>query len=156
MTSPNTADLFDERGDELQSLSLQMQTIGGHPRFSGKIRTVQCFQDNALLKSVLSSPGDGAVLIIDGKGSLEAALVGDIIAALAVENGWSGVIVNGAVRDRVAIGELPIGLKALGSNPAKSTKTGAGELDIPVTIAGVTFRPGNMVWCDEDGVLTER
>jgi regulator of ribonuclease activity A len=156
MTSPNTADLFDERGDELQSLSLQLHSFGGNSNFSGKIRTVQCFQDNALLKSVLSSTGNGAVLVVDGKGSLQTALVGDLIAALAVENGWAGIIVNGAIRDRVAIGELAIGVKALGSNPAKSSKTGAGELDIPVTFGGVTFRPGNMVWCDADGVLTER
>lgn len=156
MNSPHTADLFDERGEELQSLSVQMQNLGGNARFHGVIRTVKCFHDNALLKSVLSSPGNGAVLVIDGRGSLEAALVGDIIAALAVENGWAGILVNGAIRDRVAIRELPIGVKALGSNPAKSSKSGAGELDVPVTFGGVTFRPGNTVWCDDDGVLTER
>lgn len=156
MTTVSTADLYDELGDTLQSVSLQFQNIGGHTQFTGKIRTVRCFQDNALLKSVLSTPGEGAVLVVDGNGSLETALVGDIIAALGVEHGWAGVIVNGAIRDRVAIGELPLGLKALGSNPAKSTKTGAGEMDVPVTIAGVTFKPGNTVWCDEDGILTER
>ncbi|MFA7498866.1 MAG: ribonuclease E activity regulator RraA, partial [Leucobacter sp.] len=103
----------------------------------------------------LSGPGEGAVLVIDGGGSLETALVGDIIAALAVDNGWSGLIVNGAVRDRVALGTLPLGVKALGSNPAKSAKTGAGELDVPVEVGGVTFRPGATVWCDDDGILVE-
>lgn len=155
MTPVSTADLFDEMGDTLQSVALQFQNVGGHSQFSGKIRTVRCLQDNALLKSVLSTPGDGAVLVIDGNGSLETALVGDIIAALGVEHGWAGIIVNGAIRDRVAIGQLAIGLKALGSNPAKSTKTGAGELDIPVTFGGVTFKPGNAVWSDEDGIVTE-
>lgn len=155
MTTVSTADLFDEMGDKLQSVSLQFQNIGGHAHFSGKIRTVRCFQDNALLKSVLSTPGEGAVLVVDGNGSLETALVGDIIAALGVEHGWAGIIVNGAIRDRVAIGQLELGLKALGSNPAKSTKTGAGELDIPVTFGGVTFKPGNTVWSDEDGIVTE-
>lgn len=156
MPTLSTADLVDEMGDKLQSVSLQFQNIGGHSQFTGKIRTVRCFQDNALLKSVLSTPGDGAVLVIDGNGSLETALVGDIIAALGVEHGWAGIIANGAIRDRVAIGQLPIGLKALGSNPAKSSKTGAGELDIPVTFGGVTFTPGRTVWCDEDGIITER
>lgn len=156
MEHVSTADLIDERGDALASMALQFRNFGGNPKFSGPIRTVRCFHDNALLKSVLSSPGEGAVLVIDGGGSLERALVGDIIAGLAVDNGWAGIIVHGAIRDRVAIGELPIGLKALGTNPAKSGKEGSGELDIPITFGGVTFLPGQPVWCDEDGILTPR
>ncbi len=155
MAQISTADLYDERGHELHSVSLQFLNLGGMSGFSGPIRTVRCFQDNALLKSLLSSPGDGAVLVIDGGGSLETALVGDIIAALAVDNGWAGLLVHGAVRDRIALGTLPIGVKALGSNPAKSTKTGAGEVDVPVEIGGVTFTPGAAVWCDDDGILVE-
>lgn len=156
MNAIATADLYDERGAELQSVWLQFQDIGGVPAFSGPVRTVRCFQDNALLKQILSTPGDGAVLVIDGAGSLETALVGDIIAGLGVENGWAGIIAHGAIRDRVAIGELPIGLKALGSNPAKSTKTGAGEADIVLEFGGAVFRPGATAWCDEDGILVER
>lgn len=156
MAEINTADLYDERGDELQSLALQMQSIGGVSGFSGPVRTVRCFQDNALVKEVLQTPGDGAVLVIDGAGSLNTALVGDMIAGFAADNGWSGLIVNGAIRDRVAIGTLPLGVKALGSNPAKSTKTGAGEVDVPVEVAGVRFEPGAYVWCDEDGVLVTK
>lgn len=155
MAQVSTADLYDERGSELASVSLQFQNIGGMTGFTGVVRTVKCHQDNALLKEVLSGPGEGAVLVIDGGGSLETALVGDMIAELACDNGWAGLIVNGAIRDRVAIGTLPFGVKALGSNPAKSTKTGAGELDVPVTIGGVTFKPGAQVWCDDDGILVE-
>ncbi|KKI21356.1 MULTISPECIES: ribonuclease E activity regulator RraA [unclassified Leucobacter] len=155
MAAFSTADLVDELGDAVQSVSLQFQNIGGHPRFSGPIRTVRCHRDNALLKAILSTPGDGAVLVVDGGGSLESALVGDLIAALGVEHGWAGIIVNGVIRDRVAIGELPIGLKALGSNPRKSSKTGAGEADVVVSFGGATFRPGATVWSDEDGILTD-
>lgn len=155
MDTISTADLYDERGERLQSVSLQFQDCGGDTGFTGTVRTVKCFQDNALLKSVLGTPGDGAVLVIDGGGSLETALVGDIIAGLGADNGWAGLIVNGAIRDRVAIGTLPLGVKALGSNPAKSTKTGAGETDVPVTFGGVTFTPGATVWCDADGILVE-
>lgn len=152
----NTADLYDTHGDALQSLALQLQDIGAMTCFDGPVRTVRCFQDNALLKSVLATPGEGAVLVVDGGGSLETALVGDVIAGMAVDNGWAGIIVNGAIRDRVAIGTLPLGVKALGSNPAKSTKTGAGAADVELIIGGVTFRPGAHVWCDADGVLVER
>ncbi|CAI3805231.1 ribonuclease E activity regulator RraA [Pseudarthrobacter sp. MM222] len=155
-TTVNTADLYDERGEELDSLALQFQSIGGQSHFSGPVRTVRCFEDNALVKSTLSTPGDGAVLVVDGSGSLRTALMGDLIAASAVSNGWAGVVVNGAIRDRTAIAELPLGVKALGSNPRKSAKAGAGEVDVELVIDGVTIRPGAMIWCDPDGILVQR
>lgn len=151
-----TADLYDERGDALDSLSLQLQDIGGNRAFDGTVRTIRCFRDNALVKATLATPGNGAVLVVDGGGSLESALVGDLIAASAVANGWAGIIVHGAIRDRVEIGTLALGVKALGSNPRKSAKEGTGEIDVPVTIAGVVFTPGKHVWADADGVLVER
>jgi len=151
----STADLYDELGDKLQSVSLQFQNIGGKAQFTGPIRTVRCHRDNALLKSILGTPGEGAVLVVDGGGSLESALVGDLIAGLGVENGWAGIIVHGVIRDRVELGNLPIGVKALGSNPRKSSKEGTGEADVPVTFGGVTFVPGHTVWSDEDGIVTD-
>ena len=152
----NTADLYDERGEDIQSIAIQFQSLGGRTHFSGPARTVRCFEDNALLKSVVSTPGEGAILVVDGGGSLSRALMGDMIAEIAVSNGWSGVIINGAIRDREAISGLPLGVKALGSNPRKSTKTGVGEADVELTLDGVTIRPGAMVYCDPDGVLVER
>jgi regulator of ribonuclease activity A len=151
-----TADLYDERGDELDSVAVQFHDLGGRVAFDGPIRTVRCHRDNALVKAVLATPGDGAVLVIDGGGSLESALVGDLIAASAVDNGWAGLIVFGAVRDRATLAALPIGIKALGSNPRKSAKDGIGEVDEPVTIAGVVFATGKHVWADADGILVER
>ena len=152
----NTADLYDERGDELDSISLQFQSLGGRTHFSGPVRTVRCLEDNALVKAVLATPGNGAVLVVDGAGSLRTALMGDMIAASAVANGWAGVVINGAIRDRGAIAELPLGVKALGSNPRKSAKAGAGETDVDVLIDGVTIRTGATIWCDPDGILIER
>jgi regulator of ribonuclease activity A len=158
MTAPNvnTADLYDERGEELDSVALQFQSVGGHTHFSGPVRTVRCFEDNALVKATLATPGRGAVLVVDGGGSLRTALMGDLIAASAVSNGWAGVVIHGAVRDRAAIAELPLGVKALGSNPRKSAKAGHGQVDVELVIDGVTVRPNAMIWCDPDGVLIER
>ncbi len=82
------------------------------------------------------------MLVVDGSGSLRTALMGDMIAASAVANGWAGVVINGAIRDREAIAELPLGVKALGSNPRKSAKAGAGETDVDLLIDGVTIRTG--------------
>lgn len=155
MLQISTADLVDEHGAEVQSLSLQLHNFGAYAQFSGPIRTVRCHRDNALVKSILSTPGDGAVLVVDGAGAYESALMGDMIAESAADNGWAGVIINGVIRDRVAISTLPLGVKALGSNPMKSAKDGVGETDVPVTFGGVTFHPGATVWSDEDGVLTD-
>ena len=152
----NTADLYDERGEELDSIALQFQSLGGRSHFSGPVRTIRCFEDNALVKSTLATPGNGAVLVVDGSGSLRTALMGDMIAASAVANGWAGAVINGAIRDRVAIAELPLGVKALGSNPRKSAKAGAGETDVDLLIDGVTIRSGATIWCDPDGILVER
>ncbi|MDK1326539.1 ribonuclease E activity regulator RraA [Arthrobacter sp. zg-Y1143] len=154
-TRLSTADLYDERGDELASVSLQFKDLGGHTAFTGPIRTVRCLEDNGLVKSLLNSPGDGAVLVIDGAGSLNTALMGDLIAGAAVENGWVGVVINGAIRDRTAVAKLPLGVKALGSNPRKSAKNSVGEVDVPVEFGGVTFRPGAVLYADEDGILVE-
>ena len=138
----STADLWDERGSELQSCSVQLRHYGGRSAFSGPISTVRCHRDNALVKAALAEPGQGRVLVVDGGGSLESALMGDLIAASAVEQGWAGVVIHGAVRDVVALRELPLGALALGSNPRKSAKDGVGERDVPVAFGGVEFVPG--------------
>jgi len=151
-----TSDLYDERGDTLDSLSVQLHDLGGITAFHGPVRTVRCHRDNGLVKQILGTPGGGAVLVVDGGGSLQSALMGDLIGASAVANGWAGVIIHGAIRDREALAALPLGVKALGSNPRKSAKDGVGEVDVPVSIAGVVFTPGAHVWADADGILVER
>ena len=147
-----TCDLYDA-DETLQSCSLQFLDLGGRPRFTGPVRTVRCHRDNGLVKQVLNGPGAGAVLVVDGGGSLESALMGDQIAAAAVRNGWAGVLVHGAIRDRVVVAGLDLGVKALGSNPRKSAKDGTGQVDVPVQFGGVVFTPGARLWADEDGVL---
>ncbi len=148
-----TADLYDEHGDELDSCDLQLRQYGGRRVFAGPIVTVRCLEDNALVKAVLGEPGEGRVLVVDGGGSLHTALMGDLIAGSAVVNGWSGVVIHGAVRDVAALGELDLGVKALGSNPRKSAKTGAGERDVVVTFGGAAFPPGARLVSDDDGMV---
>ncbi|GAB2512463.1 ribonuclease E activity regulator RraA [Nocardiopsis aegyptia] len=152
-TAFTTADLIDDHGDTLRSCSTQFRLLGGRARFHGPIRTVKCHEDNGLVKKVLNSPGDGAVLVVDGGGSLRSALLGDMIGASAVANGWAGVVVHGAVRDSVALAELDLGVKALGTNPRKSVKDGAGLADVTVTFGDVAFVPGEWLYSDEDGIV---
>ena len=148
-----TADLVDDFGAELLACETQFVSYGGRPRFFGPVETVRCVEDNALLKQVLGTPGAGRVLVVDGGGSLRTALMGDMIATSAVTQGWAGVVINGAVRDVVALGGLDLGIKALGSNPRKSAKNGHGETGVPVTFGGAEFGPGSWLYSDEDGIV---
>ena len=147
-----TADLLDEHPDAAVC-GLAFRQFGGVSSFDGTIATVRCFEDNVLVKQRVSEPGEGRVLVVDGGGSLSVALVGDNVAGLAHENGWAGLIIHGCVRDSAALGKLAIGIKALGTHPKPSSKTGEGERDVPVTIGGVTFRPGARVASDDDGLV---
>jgi regulator of ribonuclease activity A len=147
-----TADLHDAHPDA-PSCALQFRSFGLRRRFAGRIRTVRSYQDNVLLKQMLGTPAQGDVLVIDGGGSLQCALIGDVIATLGMKSGWAGAIVHGAIRDSAAIDALDFGIKALGTNPRKSTKNGDGLADVPVSFGGATFVPGHWLYSDEDGIL---
>ena len=149
---PATADLIDAHPDT-PSCVLQFRSFGLRRRFAGRIRTVKSYQDNVLLKELLGKPSQGEVLVVDGGGSLECALIGDMIAILGMKSGWAGAVVHGAIRDSVAIDALDFGIKALGTNPRKSTKNGDGLVDVPVNFGGVNFVPGHWLYSDEDGIL---
>jgi len=151
--APLTADLYDGHADVCQSCSTQFRQYGARRIFAGRIRTVQCRDDNVLVRRALESPARGEVLVVDGGGSVESALMGDVIAELGRKNGWAGVIIFGAVRDVATLAALDFGVKAIGSNPRKSAKTGAGQMDVEVRIGGVTFIPGHWAYSDDDGVL---
>ncbi len=153
MTDISTPDLYDEHEKLVRSCATQFRDFGARKAFSGPIRTVRCHRDNELFRTLLKEDGRGAVIIVDAGGSLASALMGDRLAARGAENGWSGCVINGAVRDVADIGQIDFGVKALGTNPAKSTKTGAGAVDEPVSFGGVEFRPGDWVYCDENGIL---
>ncbi|MCP5092059.1 MAG: RraA family protein [Gammaproteobacteria bacterium] len=148
-----TTDLYDDFEDTATTCSTQFRDFGKRRQFSGKIRTVRCRNDNQLFRALMDEPGEGAVAIVDGDGSTEVALIGDIIAAKAANNGWSGVVIFGAVRDVVELSKINLGIKALGVNPAKSIKRGKGEVDVVVEFGGVRFEPGHWLYCDENGVL---
>ncbi len=148
-----TPDLCDQFGDRVAVAEPLFRDFGGRPAFAGEIETVRVFEDNALVRRILESEGRGRVLVVDGGGSLRCALVGGRLAALAATNGWSGIIVNGCIRDVGELGIAAVGVKALAACPKPPSKTGAGERGVPVSFAGVTFTPGHLAWGDGDGLL---
>jgi regulator of ribonuclease activity A len=148
-----TPDLCDQFPQHLHVAAPLFHDWGGVRSFAGMIETVRVFEDNALVRQMLETAGQGRVLVIDGGGSVRCALLGGRLAALAHENGWSGIVVHGCVRDSAELADIPIGLKALHAVPMRSGKTGTGQRGIPVSFAGVTFAPGAHLYADRDGIL---
>lgn len=148
-----TADLCDHFQEIVEIAEEPFGDFGGRARFCGVIETVKAFEDNSKVKECLAEPGAGKVLVVDGGGSMRRAMLGDMLAASAVKNGWAGVLVNGCIRDSADIATMDLGVKALGTHPCKTEKRGLGRHNVPVRFAGVTFQPGHYLYADEDGIL---
>ena len=148
-----TADLCDAFPSVVHLVDPIFREYGGVSQFAGEIETLRVFEDNALVSQTLESAGAGRVLVVDGGGSLRTALVGGRLAALARSNGWSGLLVNGCVRDRAELGEISLGVRALRTSPIRSGKSGIGERGGAVSFAGVMFLPGRFLYADEDGLI---
>ena len=149
----STCDLCDAHEDDVRVAESLFTNYGGRSVFGGEIVTIKCHEDNSLVKDALATPGFGRVLVVDGGGSVRRSLLGDQLAAGALANDWAGIIVNGAIRDVEIMGGLDLGVKALNVIPLKTEKRGLGESNIPVTFAGVTFRPGSYVYADLNGLI---
>ncbi len=153
-----TCDICDGNEDKLDDGTLQVlppvfKHFGKKAQFFGQALTLKVFEDNVLVRTALESPGEGRVLVVDGGGSLRCALVGGLLGQLAEKNGWSGVVVNGCVRDSLELAESDVGICALAIHPQKSKKRGAGEQGIPVRMAGASVRTGDWIYADHDGIL---
>jgi len=154
-----TCDLCDlhreDTGDTFRVLPPVFHSYGGVTKFQGPVSTVRCFEDNSLVNKMVNSPGDGRVLVVAGGGSLRRALVGGNLASAAAKNGWAGVLVDGAVRDKAELAAEQVGILALGLFPLPSIKRNEGAVDESVLIQGVAVRPGDWLYADEDGVVVD-
>jgi regulator of ribonuclease activity A len=153
-----TADLCDDNAILLEDGRLAVlppvfRHFGRRARFAGRVITLKVFEDNALLRTVLETPGEAQVLVVDGGGSLRRALVGGQLALLAQDNGWAGIVIDGCVRDALEIDSCDIGVRALAATPQRSAKKGAGERNVRVQVAGVPVNPGDWLYADADGIL---
>ncbi len=155
MNSSNiiTPDLCDEYPDLVQVLTPMLQNFGGIESFGGEIVTVKCHEDNSIVKEQVGQPGHGKVMVVDGGGSMRNALLGDMLAEKAAENGWEGLVIYGCIRDVDVIRKTQLGVQAISTNPRKTEKRGIGDLNIPVTFGGITFVPGQFVYADNNGVI---
>jgi regulator of ribonuclease activity A len=149
----STTDVSDAH-PEAQVCDPVFLSWGARPAFSGPITTLKVFEDNTLVRAAVEQPGEGRVLVVDGGGSLRCAMFGGNLGVLAAENGWAGVVVNGAVRDVDELDAQPIGIRGLAAHPRRSEKgMHSGQTGIPVVFAGVVFREGEWLLADRDGIL---
>lgn len=156
-----TTDLCDANEDRIADGRLVVLApgwlhFGRRVAFAGPVTTLRVFEDNSLVAEAVRTEGDGRVLVIDGGGSLRCALVGGNLAKAAAENGWQGIVVNGAVRDADELDALDIGVRAMGLHPVRSIKRGQGEREVAIALSGALVRPGDWVYADRDGMLVSR
>ena len=147
----NTPDLSDKYPDK--DFLLDFQCFSKIKSMHGQISTVFCPDDNSFVREMLSENGHQKIMFIDGGKSKNVALLGDNLAALAIKNNWSGIIVNGRIRDAEIISQLEIAIFALGTCPRKSCKKNQGEKNIELSIDGLTIKPGDWVYADINGIL---
>jgi len=157
MKSSSTPDLCDQYEDnknvDLRVLDSLFNNYGGRAQFYGQVVTIKCFEDNSILKQLVGTPGKGRVIVMDGGGSLRRAILGDMLGAKAVENGWSGLVIYGCVRDVDELATIDLGVKALNTHPIKTDKRGLGDLNVSVTFAGQTISSGDWVYADNNGII---
>lgn len=148
-----TPDLCDAYPELVQVVEPMFSNFGGRDSFGGQIVTIKCFEDNSLVKEQVEQDGKGKVLVVDGGGSLRRSLLGDMLAEKAVKNGWEGIVVYGSIRDVDVIAQVDLGVQALATHPMKTDKRGIGDLNVEVTFGGVTFRPGEYLYADNNGII---
>lgn len=148
-----TPDLCDDHPDEVRVLAPILRTFGGREAFCGPALTVLCHEDNSRVKELVGTPGEGRVMVVDGGGSVACALLGDMLAQKAADNGWAGLVIHGAVRDVEILRTIDLGVQALASIPLRSDRQDAGEVGVEVAFGGVTISAGDWVYADANGVV---
>ena len=148
-----TPDICDDFLPNLQILNPLFTEYGGKDKFHGEIVTIKCFEDNSFVKQTLANDGTGKVLVVDGGGSMRCALLGDMLGAMAADNGWQGIVINGCVRDVEILKGIDLGVRALNCHPLKSEKRNVGQFNVSIAFAGVEFTPGQYLYADENGIV---
>ena len=149
----DTSELCDLYAEQVDVVEPIFSSFGGVSNFYGKVTTVKCFESNGLIAEVLEENGEGRVLVIDGGGAVRRGLIDAELAQLAVDNGWEGIIVYGAVRQIQQLENLDIGIHALAPIPVSADESSDGESDIPVNFGGVTFFPEDYIYADLTGII---
>lgn len=152
----STSNFHDEQPEEVDVVDLQFRRFGRHQCFRGQIETLRVFEDHSAVRDTVAQEGRSRVLVVDAGGSLRFGVLGDRLAGRAVEMGWAGLVVVGAVRDSRALDQLEIGVRALGTTARRSSIDREGQRGVVLQIGGALCRPGDWLYADDDAVLLSR
>ncbi|MGB0835043.1 MAG: putative 4-hydroxy-4-methyl-2-oxoglutarate aldolase [Psychrobium sp.] len=150
------SEICDQYPEHVKIIKPMFQSYGAIETFYGEVVTLKAYEDNSKVRELAASDGRGKVLVVDGGGSLNRAMLGDMLAEKAAHNGWCGIIINGCVRDVNAIGQIDLGVKALAAYPLKTEKRGVGDINVPIQLGGVDIMPGEFVYADNNGVVISK
>jgi 5-oxopent-3-ene-1,2,5-tricarboxylate decarboxylase / 2-hydroxyhepta-2,4-diene-1,7-dioate isomerase len=156
----------------LQRLGLHQTFMQGveprnkHRRFAGRAMTLRCLPPREDLVRELAKTGEtlhrtcfeaidpGQVLVIDARGDLSGAVLGDVLASRLAARGAAALVTDGAIRDLPAMQEVDLPIYSRGDHPRTFGEVHiAFDLNIPIQCAGVLVMPGDILVGDEEGVI---
>jgi regulator of ribonuclease activity A len=153
-TGWSTADLFDEHGDLVEVCDTTFLRFGTRRAFGGRCETVRTHENHRTVLEVLRQDGDGRVLVVDAGGDTRVGVMGDRLARIGSDNGWAGVVVNGAIRDSEIIDQLDFGVFAVAVTARRSVDAEPGSRGVDVEFGNARFRSGCWVYADANSVLS--
>ena len=148
-----TADFCDEHPEIVEVLSHDFKNYGGSEKCRGEVITIKLDKNNTeLIKLLRDEDGTDKVVVVDVDADF-FAVVGENLMKFAQQNNYSGIVVNGYIRDTFQIKDIPVALYALGTCPKKYIPVTEGVRDIPLSFGGVNFKNGDYLYADTDGVM---
>lgn len=149
MQTANIGDCMNRMGAMDASIQqMNKQSLLG-PAFTVKVPS----GDNLMIFLAVEKAKPGDVLVIDGEGSMDRALVGEILATFAEAQKLGGFVINGCIRDYEVLSKMEIPIFAKGRTPNGPYRNGPGEINVPVSIGGKVVHPGDIIIGDDDGVI---
>ncbi len=149
----NLPDISDQFSGNIQVGKTNFNAYGANLSLKGEIYTASCSDDNSIVKKILACDGGNKVLVVDAAGVSHASMIGDKIAESALKNNWSGIVINGYVRDVEALKSIPIGIFAKGAVPQKTNKKNHGFEDILISFGSVVMTSKQWIYIDKNGWL---
>ena len=148
-----TADICDDHSEKVSVLNSGYKNYGGAIKCEGQIVTIKLDKNNSdLIKLLRDEDGTGKVVVVDVDQEYYA-VVGENLMKFANNNNYSGIIINGYIRDTFQIKDIPVALFALDTCPRKAIPVTSAERNITLNFGGVTFNHGDYLYADTDGVI---
>jgi regulator of RNase E activity RraA len=123
-------------------------------QLSGPALTVEVRPgDNLMIHAAIALAQPGDIIVVDGRGDQTAALMGTLMLSACKKLGLGGVVVDGAIRDRLELLDLGFPVFSAGFNPAGPTKYVPGRINHPISLGGACVQAGDLVVGDADGVV---